>query len=198
MSPLRLRAVFRKAGLKLCAFACLALGRMSAAQRQFDALLLHWPDDAYALASSAHLLAQAGDYEAALTQTRRLVQAASGDGRAWFNHAYLLEATGRWQEALAAFRRSVELRPELDRAWYGQALVLIRLRRPEQAIAPLQRQTELQPMSPHGWYQLARIHADAGDAGQALEIIRHLRTFEPGVAAQLQRETGLLLQPNGA
>jgi len=187
-----------KAVLKLCAVACLMVGRTSSARCLFDALLQRWPDDGYALASRAHLLAQAGQTDMALIDTQRLVHLSPNNGRAWFNHAYLLEALGRWPEALLAFSRSTELAPELDRAWYGQALVLIRLQRHEEAVAALQRQTALQPMSPHGWYQLARLHADRGDSGQALQIISHLRGFEPGVAAQLQRETGLHLGPAGA
>ena len=46
-------------------------------------------------------------------------------------------------------------------------------------------------MSPSGWVQLARVHVDRDDPEAARKIIRHLRGFEPKVAAQLQRETGL-------
>ena len=55
----------------------------------------------------------------------------------------------------------------------------------------LKRNTELQPMSPYGWYQLARVHMDRHEPEEARKIIRHLQGFEPKVAAQLQRETGL-------
>ena len=95
-------------------------------------------------------------------------------------------------EALAAFRKSTELSPELDRAWYGLGLVLIRLQRFDEAVVALKRNTELQPMSPYGWYQLARIHVDRKQPDEAVKIIRHLKGFEPKVAAQLERETGLL------
>jgi tetratricopeptide (TPR) repeat protein len=102
------------------------------------------------------------------------------------------EQLERWDEALAAFRRATELSPKLDRAWYGMGLVLIRVQRHEEAIAALKRNTELQPMSPYGWYQLARVHVDRREPDEALKIIRHLKGFEPKVAAQLERETGLL------
>jgi hypothetical protein len=49
----------------------------------------------------------------------------------------------------------------------------------------------LQPMSPYGWYQLARVHVDRHETDEATKIIRHLRGFEPKVAAQLERETGI-------
>ena len=110
----------------------------------------------------------------------------------------MLEPLGRWDEALAAFRRSTELSPELDRAWYGLGLVLIRMQRFDEAIVALKRNTELQPMSPYGWYQLARIHVDRKQPDEAVKIIRHLKGFEPKVAAQLERETGLLAGGTGA
>jgi predicted Zn-dependent protease len=76
--------------------------------------------------------------------------------------------------------------------------VLIRLQRHEEAIAALKRNTELQPMSPYGWYQLARVHVDRSQPEEAVKIIRHLKNFEPKVAAQLERETGLLVGQRAA
>jgi hypothetical protein len=35
------------------------------------------------------------------------------------------------------------------------------------------------------------VHVDRQNADEALRIIRHLKGFEPKVAAQLERETGL-------
>ena len=60
-----------------------------------------------------------------------------------------------------------------------------------EAAAALERNTQLQPMSPYGWYQLARVQIDRAKPEEARKIIRHLQTFEPKVAAQLERETGL-------
>jgi hypothetical protein len=47
-------------------------------------------------------------------------------------------------------------------------------------------------MSPYGWYQLARVQLDRQQPEEARKIIRHLKKFEPKVAAQLERETGLV------
>jgi hypothetical protein len=91
----------------------------------------------------------------------------------------------------AAFRRAIDLQPVMDRAWYGLGLVLIQQKRFEEAVTALQRNTELQPMSPYGWYQLARVHVDRQEPEEARNIIRRLKGFEPKVAAQLERETGL-------
>ena len=61
----------------------------------------------------------------------------------------------------------------------------------DEAVPALERNTKLQPMSPYGWYQLARVHMDRHEPEKARKIIRHLKGFEPKVAAQLERETGL-------
>ena len=65
------------------------------------------------------------------------------------------------------------------------------IRRFDEAVEALKKNTELQPMSPFGWYQLARVHVDRQQPDEAVKIIRHLNGFEPKVAAQLERETGL-------
>lgn len=180
--------------LKLQALAWLVLGRRAAALGVFDHMLESWPDDAYALASRSHLYAQDGKTEQALRDSQRLVDIDRQSARGWFNHGFLLESCGRFDEALEAFRQATTLSPELDRAWYGMGLVLIRLQRLDEAVAALKRNTELQPMSPYGWYQLARVHVDRAEPDEAVKIIRHLKGFEPKVAAQLVRETGLLLE----
>lgn len=179
--------------LKLSAMACLVLGQNNRALDIFHQMLRLWPDDAYALASRAHLHAQGHRLEAALADSQHLVELRAEHAGTWFNHGFMLESVGRYEEALAAFRRATELGPKLDRAWYGMGLVLIRLQRYEEAVQALKRNTELQPMSPYGWYQLARVHVDRHQPEEAVKIIRHLQNFEPKIAAQLERETGLLM-----
>jgi len=178
--------------LRLRAIGALLFGRARMAQAVFDEMLARWPGDAYALASRAHVHAQAGREEEALRDARALVEShptrSAGD---WFNFAFLLEATGRIDEAEGAFRRALELDPKLDRAWYGLGLVLIRQGRFDDAVQALKRNTELQPMSPYGWYQLARVQVDRQRPDEARKIIGHLKRFEPKVAEQLERETGL-------
>jgi len=178
--------------LKLRAIALLLVNRRSGALVAFDEMVERWPGDAYALASRSHVLAQLGRRDAAIADAERLTrlhpQRSAGD---WFNLAFLLEEAGRIEDAEAAFRRALALDAKLDRAWYGLGLTLIRQQRFDEAVAALKRNTELQPMSPYGWYQLARAHMDRHDPEAARKIIRHLQGFEPKVAAQLQRETGL-------
>ena len=179
--------------LKLRAMGLLLLGRQQAAATLFDNMLQRWPTDAYTLASRAHLRAQRGALDGAIADAQALVAAHPARSAAdWFNLAFLLEQANRLDDAEAAFRRALVLDPKLDRAWYGLGLALIRLHRFDEAVAALKRNTELQPMSPYGWYQLARVQMDRHEPDEARQIIRHLKGFEPKVAAQLERETGLV------
>ncbi len=178
--------------LRIQAIAWLVLGMRARAGAVFDRMLATWPRDAYALASRSHLRAQAGDRVGAIEDAQSLVRAHPDRSAAdWFNFAFLLDGAGRLDEAEAAFRRAVALDPRLDRAWYGLGLVLIRQQRLSEAVAALKRNTELQPMSPYGWYQLARVQFERREPEETRKIIRHLKGFEPKVAAQLERETGL-------
>ena len=187
--PLNRLAYWR---LKLRAIGALVINRRAAADAAFSQMLARWPTDAYALASRAHLRAELGRADEALADAQALVQAhPAGRAADWFNLAFLLERADRLDEALHAFERALALDEKLDRAWYGLGLVLIRLRRFDEAVTALERNTELQPMSPYGWYQLARVHVDRQEPDKARRVIRHLQGFEPKVAAQLQRETGL-------
>lgn len=177
---------------KLRAIGAMLLGRPDVAEAAYSAMLRLWPHDAYALASRAHLRGQRGATAEAIADAQVLVQHHPERSAAdWFNLAFLLEAAGRFDEAEPAFRRAVALDPRLDRAWYGLGLILIRLQRHDEAIAALKRNTELQPMSPYGWYQMARVHVERQEPDKARRIIEHLKGFEPKVAAQLERETGL-------
>ena len=177
---------------KLRAMVLLMFGRNGAAEDVFSAMLARWPDDAYALASRAHVRAQQGRRSQAIGDLQRLVEVHPERSAAdWFNLAFLLEVAERYDEAEPAFRRAVMLNPTLDAAWYGLGLILIRQQRYDEAVAALKRNTELQPMSPYGWYQLARVQIDRQEPEEARKIIRHLKGFEPKVAEQLVRETGL-------
>jgi predicted Zn-dependent protease len=185
----------RYLGFKWRAKALLVIERRQAALRLLEAMRTEFPDDPYPLASIAHLQAQAGQAADAIASFEALLRLEPSEGAHWFNYGFLLDEQGHVAEAERAFRKAVDLRPGLDRAWYGLGLVLIRAGRLDEAADALRRNTQLQPMSPYGWYQLARVHVDRQQPDEARRIIRHLRGFEPKVAAQLERETGLAVAP---
>jgi tetratricopeptide (TPR) repeat protein len=149
------------------------------------------PSDAFSLATGAHLHANLGDPTAAQRLLERLVWLHPERADGWFNLGYVCESQGLLAASEAAFRRAIAIDPRLDRAWYGLSLSLIAQQRLDEALQALRKNTELQPMSPYGWYQMARVQVDRQAPEEAEKIILHLRGFEPRVAAQLERETGL-------
>jgi Tfp pilus assembly protein PilF len=114
----------------------------------------------------------------------------------FFNQGFLQESAGQVQDAEVSFRRAIALDDTLDRAWFGLGLVLMRQSRLDEAIVALKRNTQLQPMSPYAWCELARIHEKRQEPEEVVKIIRHLQGFEPKVAAQLARETGVNVKAN--
>jgi tetratricopeptide (TPR) repeat protein len=168
------------------------LFRQRARALDFYATMLELdPGDSLALASIAYQSAQLGRKREALAMFDRLARLAPGDAEAHFNRGFLLQERNDHEGALAAFRQALAINPDHDRALYGTALSLIATRRLEEALAPLKRNTKLQPMSPYGWYQLARVQHDLGRPDETQKVLDHLAKFEPKVARQLERETGL-------
>jgi tetratricopeptide (TPR) repeat protein len=139
--------------LRWRAMGLIVFGRNAAAEDTFDEMVQRWPEDAYALASRAHLRAQAGRRSQAIADMERVVALPEANAAHWFNLGFLLDEAERYDEAEPAFRKALELDPKLDRAWYGLGLVLIRQKRLDEAVAALERNTKLQPMSPYAWYQ---------------------------------------------
>jgi tetratricopeptide (TPR) repeat protein len=164
------------------------------AMRWYSRMLELDPDDTLALASLGFQHAQAGEKRDALALFDRVVALKPDDADAHFNRGFLLQQMSDHEPAMAAFGAAITRNAAHDRAHYGLALSLIALRRHDEALPPLKKNTRLQPMSPYGWYQLARVQRELGHHKEAQTILDHLATFEPKVARQLERETGLKAQ----
>jgi tetratricopeptide (TPR) repeat protein len=179
--------------LRLQAKALLVVGMRGKAHAVFQEILDLNPQDVLALNSlgfnelnDRRLVQALGFFERALALT-------PANANAHFNVGFVCEELGRSQEAEHAFRAALQIDEKMDRAWYGLGLVLVRQRQFEESLVAFKRNTELQAMSPYAWYQMARVHMEMQDPDKALEVMRHLNGFEPKVAAQLERETGLKL-----
>jgi tetratricopeptide (TPR) repeat protein len=173
----------------------LRLELWGAATEAFERMHVMRPADDYPLASIAYILTITGGKPKAYDMLERLTQSHPQVGMHWFNLGFLQEERGEFEKACVSFQNAVAQSPQMDRAWYGLGLVLIRLQRFDEAVKALKQNTKLQPMSPYGWYQLARVHMDRQEPDEARKIIRHLKGFEPKVAAQLERETGISVSP---
>jgi tetratricopeptide (TPR) repeat protein len=143
----------------------------------------------------AHFAASRGDREAAMSLLEHSIAADSGLSSSWFNLGFLLQEKQDHDRALTHFERAIALDEKNDRAYYGKAISLIKLGRLNEAITALKTNIALQPMSPFGFYQLAHVHLRLGDSRNAEIMIRQVSRFEPQVARQLERETGILVFP---
>lgn len=177
--------------LRLQTKILLVCGMREAAMQVFEAILVRKPGDVQAMNSLGYEALRGNHPLRALGYFEQVLKVDAANSNAQFNCAYALEELGRLPEAESAFKAAIALDEKADRAWYGLSLVLIRLGRLEEALVALKRNTKLQPMSPYGWYQMARVHINLGQADKARDVITHLNGFEPKVAAQLERETGI-------
>lgn len=166
-------------------------GMKGVALRLLEAGVREYPADASLLASLGFAYAQEGRNREALAAFDRAGAADPADAEIQFNRGFLQQALNNHEAAIDTFRHTIEMKPDHDRALYGLALSLISLRRLDEAVPLLERNTKLQPLSPYGWYQLGRVQFDRGKPDKTEAIIAKLQTFEPKVAAQLARDTGL-------
>jgi tetratricopeptide (TPR) repeat protein len=157
----------------------------------WERIRLMRPRDPAVLATVAGLHASAGRRDHARELLCESIAIDAAQAYVHFNLGYLLQQDDLHAEALAAFERALALNPKLDQALYGQALSLIKLDRVEEAIEPLKANMRLQPLSPYGFYQLAHVFNRLGRRDEAKKVIVQLSGFEPQVARQVQRETGI-------
>jgi tetratricopeptide (TPR) repeat protein len=170
------------------------LGQPNKTTQVYESALQRWPHWGDAAEGLAFCHANQGRPEHAVALLSALVGQEGQRANAWFNLGFLLQqhpatvAHAAGTSAEAALRRATELDPQLDRAWYGLALELIAKGRQREAVACLKACTKLQPMSPYAWYQLGRTYHELGQADKAREVLVHLKTFDPKISGQLQRE----------
>ena len=179
--------------LRVQAKAFLVLGLRNQAHAVFQEILQLNPQDVLALNSVGFRELNDRRLTQALVFFERALVLTPDKANAHFNVGFVCEELGRSQEAEQAFRAALHIDEKMDRAWYGLGLVLVRQQRFADSLVAFKRNTELQSMSPYSWYQMARVHMEMQEPDKALEVMRHLNGFEPKVAAQLERETGLKL-----
>jgi len=149
------------------------------------------PNDAQPYAAASHCKAVEKRMAEAEALLRKSLEIDPKYAHGWFNLGFMIQKREAHEEALKCFDQAVRHDEKLDRAHYGRALSLIALDRPEEAKAALQRNIDLQPMSPYGYYQLAALNFRLGNEKDYKKLVRKLSAFEPKLAVQLQKETGV-------
>lgn len=152
-----------------------------------------WPHWDWAVENRAFALAQGDRKQEAAEMLHGLVRRSPQRASAWFNLGFLLQQHADQirldsLRADAALEQATALDPNNDRAWYGLGLERVSHGRLDEAVVCFKHCTRLQPMSPYAWYQLARVHQSRGEMDSAGQILAHLKTFDPKISNQLQRE----------
>lgn len=179
--------------LHLQAKVLLVLGLRNQAHATFQDILDIQPMDVLALNSMGYKELRDRRWAQALAFFERALLLTPANANAHFNVGFVADEMGRTEPAEMSFRSAIAMDEKMDRAWYGLGLVLVRQKRFAESLVAFKRNTELQSMSPYAWYQMARVYMEMHEPEKALEVMRHLNGFEPKVAAQLVRETGLRL-----
>lgn len=122
---------------------------------------------------------------------RRALEVEPRNAAGWFNLGFILQERRLHADAIRAFDSAIEIDGRLDRAFYGKALSLMNLGNFAEARPLLETTIKLQPMSPYGYYQLAALQFKTGDHDGYIKTTSKLGKFEPQLAVQLQRETGV-------
>ena len=149
------------------------------------------PNHVFNMATLSHFEASYGDKQRAKELMIRSLELKPEQSGVWFNLGFLQQEEEDHIGAMQSFDKSVALNPKQDRAFYGKAISLIKLGSLDEAIVCLKQNTKLQPLSPFAWYQLAHVYAKLNDHDRVAKTIRKIASFEPKVAMQLERETGV-------
>jgi tetratricopeptide (TPR) repeat protein len=176
---------------KQIAIASLLFNRREMAIRYWEKIRVLNPNNALVPASIAQLKSELGLTSQAIDLLKDSLTLDDTQSQVWYNLGFLQQKSSEHDLAIEAFAKAIELNEKSDLAMYGKALSLIKLGRVEQAIPLLKRNTELQPFSPYGWYQLAHVYYRLGDLPKLKKTISKVSRFEPNVAIQIQRETGV-------
>ena len=149
------------------------------------------PNHAANAATLGHLEASQGNAATARSLLTASLALNPAQSSVWFNLGFLQQEADEHPLAIESFDKSIAINAKQDRAHYGKAISLIKLGQLDEAIVCLKLNTKLQPLSPFAWYQLAHIYARLNDHDRVAKTIRKLARFEPKVAMQLERETGV-------
>lgn len=88
---------------------------------EYDILLVADPAAVRTATAKAAMLAQFGDYDAAIACYRDLLALREDSPDAWLGYGNVLKTVGRRDDAVAAYRRALSLQPTLGEAWWSLA-----------------------------------------------------------------------------
>lgn len=141
---------------------------------------------------------QAGNFERALEQAKKILEVRPGDEETWSQLAGIHRQMGDLSKAIAAYDRAMDLAPEPnDHYFYQRALLHRQLKDYPAALRDMKEAARLDPASADISNHLLILQLEGGEEQEALATMRsniamNLETQKPmwlmALAAQLMRE----------
>jgi tetratricopeptide (TPR) repeat protein len=155
---------------------------------RFRAGLRDRPDAPRDLYLRGTMLAQRGEYRAALPHLQRSTQLAPGDFSAWFVRGTVHLDLGQDELAVACFSACVALRDDYAPAWFNRGLANARLRFTDAALDDFGRAVRADPKLADGYLHRAQAREARGELKEAeADATRALETGRAPVRAYFIR-----------
>jgi len=154
-------------------------GRLVEAEKLYQKILAHQPDQPDALHGLGVLASQAGSYELAADWIGRAIAVNPKDAAYHCNLAVNFQALGRLDEATGEYRRAVELQPTIPDFHFNLGGSLIAQGKPDDAIASYTAALELRPQFADAHFCMANALRDLGRYDEAVTAYRMATQTRP-------------------
>lgn len=175
--PVRLRDLIQRAG------DALAVGNMNVAQRVLADALAMDPGQPDVLRLYGLLLAQVGNFPAAVANFEAALRAAPDDAMGFWQYARVCEEAGEVDAALQLRQRAVASLPQSPLAWADLGEHAFSYDSVAASIAPLERAVELAPDYAPGLFKLGNAYVACGRPVEGAAMIRSALQREPAFGA---------------
>lgn len=125
---------------------------------------------------------EANQYETALSEFQKAIDADPKDYASHFNYAYAAGMLNRDAEAIAHYRTTLALKPGLYQAELNLGMILVRQKRFAEAVAPLRSAAEQKPKEFRPAYYLAESLFATSQVAEAEQFYRQATELNPKFA----------------
>jgi len=135
----------------------------------------HAVDDVATRQALAECRIERGEYDAAASEFRRIVELSGEVPDAWRGLGYSLLSIGDVSGAEAAYEIAIRLHPDSAQGRLGYGVALLRLGNAEAAVSELVQATSLAPTNGEAFLALAEALAATGDLPAAISAVEQAR-----------------------
>jgi predicted TPR repeat methyltransferase len=157
-------------------------GRLTEAERRFEASLSLLPDRASTLANLAAVRIRQGALESALELLERSLSLQADQADAWCQRGIALAGLGRDDDAIASFERSLAVDASLPAAWYHLGCMRNEVRQHARAFDAFERLLALDSQQGDAWFRRGQTLQWLDRHGDALLSYQRALAIDPSHA----------------